>query len=245
MDDLITRVADNLIARVTGPMKFRLLLQPCMAIFFAVREGLKDAREGKPPYFWACLTDRGEREAMLKEGWKSIGKVFTSPLCSTLSISSSSTGGGSTLSKRTCRDHSGHRALPAGSRTDQSNRPARTGPVNARHRRLIAHGTTSVRQDRRYRVAAMTDNTLTTAPPALTSGKAMGTCNIVNRRQKGWWHRSFARDDFPSCVLHPPSEARPTCNIDFRDDNVQTGAIHPARGAPTTVTRWVSHAHAS
>ena len=33
MDDLITRVADNLIARVTGPMKFRLLLQPSMAIF--------------------------------------------------------------------------------------------------------------------------------------------------------------------------------------------------------------------
>jgi hypothetical protein len=77
MDDLIARVAENLIARVTGPMKFRLLLQPGMAIFFAIREGLKDARAGKPPYFWGCLTDRGEREAMLKEGWKSIGKVFT------------------------------------------------------------------------------------------------------------------------------------------------------------------------
>jgi hypothetical protein len=76
MDHLIARVTENLIARVTGPMKFRLLLQPCMAIFFAVREGLKDAREGKPPYLWGCLTDRGEREAMLKEGWKSIGKVF-------------------------------------------------------------------------------------------------------------------------------------------------------------------------
>jgi hypothetical protein len=76
MDHLIARVTENLIARVTGPMKFRLLLQPSMAIFFAVREGLKDAREGKPPYFWGCLTDRGEREAMLKEGWKSIGKVF-------------------------------------------------------------------------------------------------------------------------------------------------------------------------
>ena len=23
-----------------------------MAIFFAIRDGLKDAREGKPPYFW-------------------------------------------------------------------------------------------------------------------------------------------------------------------------------------------------
>jgi hypothetical protein len=77
MDDHIARITEDLIARVTGPMKFRLVLQPCMAIFFAIREGLKDAREGKPPYFWGCLTERGEREAMLKEGWKSIGKVFT------------------------------------------------------------------------------------------------------------------------------------------------------------------------
>jgi hypothetical protein len=77
MDHLIARVTENLIARVTGPMKFRLLLQPGMAIFFAIREGLKDAQGGKPPYFWGVFTDRGEREAMLKEGWKSIGKVFT------------------------------------------------------------------------------------------------------------------------------------------------------------------------
>jgi hypothetical protein len=76
MDHLFARVGEQLIARVTGPMKFRLVLQPTMAIFFAVRGGLKDAREGKPPYFWGLFTDRGEREAMLKNGWKSVGKVF-------------------------------------------------------------------------------------------------------------------------------------------------------------------------
>ncbi|HTF70325.1 MAG TPA: hypothetical protein VK638_47380 [Edaphobacter sp.] len=76
MDDLITRVSEDLIARITGPMKFRLLLQPAMAIFLAIRGGLKDAREGKPPYFWAIFTDPGERRAMLENGWKSVGKVF-------------------------------------------------------------------------------------------------------------------------------------------------------------------------
>jgi hypothetical protein len=76
MDHLFSRLVESLTARVTGPMKFRLVLQPSVAIFLAVREGLKDARQGKPPYFWACLTDHGQREAMLKEGWKSIGKVF-------------------------------------------------------------------------------------------------------------------------------------------------------------------------
>jgi hypothetical protein len=76
MDHTITRIAEDLVARVTGPMKFRLFLQPAMATFFAIRDGLKDARECKPPYFWGLFTDKGEREAMVKNGWKSVGKVF-------------------------------------------------------------------------------------------------------------------------------------------------------------------------
>jgi hypothetical protein len=76
MDHLITRISDDLISRVSGPMKFRLVLQPVMALVLAIRCGLQDAREGKPPYFWGLFTDRGEREAMLKEGWKSIARVF-------------------------------------------------------------------------------------------------------------------------------------------------------------------------
>jgi hypothetical protein len=76
MDPIIARISHNLVGRVTGPMKFRLVLQPAMAIFFAIRGGLKDAQECKPPYFWGLFTDKGERESMLKNGWKSIGKVF-------------------------------------------------------------------------------------------------------------------------------------------------------------------------
>ena len=76
MDPIIARVAHNLVERVTGPMHFRLLLQPAMATFFAIRDGLKDARECKPPYFWGLFTDKGERESMVKNGWKSVGKVF-------------------------------------------------------------------------------------------------------------------------------------------------------------------------
>jgi len=70
------RLWENLIGRVTGPMKFRFLLQPTMAILFAVRSGLKDAREGNPPYFWAVFTDPAQRREMLRDGWKSVGKVF-------------------------------------------------------------------------------------------------------------------------------------------------------------------------
>jgi hypothetical protein len=76
MDPMIARISHNLDARVTGPMHFRLLLQPGVATFFAIRDGLKDAREGEPPYFWALFTDKVERESMVKNGWKSVGKVF-------------------------------------------------------------------------------------------------------------------------------------------------------------------------
>ena len=36
----------------------------------------RDAREGKPPYFWALLNEPEHRREMLRDGWKSVGKVF-------------------------------------------------------------------------------------------------------------------------------------------------------------------------
>lgn len=76
MDHMWERVGSQLIARVSGPMKFRLVLQPAMAIFFAIRSGLADARAGRPPYFWGLLSDHAQRGDMIKDGWKSIGRVF-------------------------------------------------------------------------------------------------------------------------------------------------------------------------
>jgi hypothetical protein len=76
MDQIWMRVGSQLLARVSGPMKFRLVLQPVMAGIFAVRAGLADAKAGKPPYFWTLLSNAGERVDMIKDGWKSVGKVF-------------------------------------------------------------------------------------------------------------------------------------------------------------------------
>jgi hypothetical protein len=67
---------DQLVDRVAGPLHFRLILQPVMALIYAVIDGLKDARAGKPPYFWALFTNPLHRREMLKDGWKSVGKVF-------------------------------------------------------------------------------------------------------------------------------------------------------------------------
>jgi hypothetical protein len=76
MDNMWLRVGSQLVARVSGPMKFRLVLQPCMAAFFAIRAGLADARAGRPPWFWELVSNPAERAGMVKEAWKRIGKVF-------------------------------------------------------------------------------------------------------------------------------------------------------------------------
>ena len=76
MEEMWIRFLDDMAGRITGPMKFRLLLQPVMASIFAVVAGLKDARTGQPPYFWALFTDKAHRREMLRDGWKSVGKVF-------------------------------------------------------------------------------------------------------------------------------------------------------------------------
>jgi hypothetical protein len=76
MDDIWQRIVENLVDRVSGPMKLRILLQPLMAAIFAIRSGLADAKLGKPPYFWSLLTHPDQRAEMLRDGWKSVGKVF-------------------------------------------------------------------------------------------------------------------------------------------------------------------------
>jgi hypothetical protein len=76
MSDVLSRIFENLIARTEGPLHFRVVLQPVMAMVFAFIDGRKDARAGKAPYFWSLVTDPEHRNEMAKDGWKSIGKVF-------------------------------------------------------------------------------------------------------------------------------------------------------------------------
>jgi hypothetical protein len=74
--DWATRIAHDMVARVSGPMKFRLILQPVMASIFAIRSGLADAKAGRRPYFWSLLTNAGRRDDLVKNGWKDVGRIF-------------------------------------------------------------------------------------------------------------------------------------------------------------------------
>lgn len=76
MEDLLTRFFENLVGRIHGPMNFRMIIQPLMAIIFAVIDGRKDALAGRAPFFWAIFTDPGHRRDLFRSGWKSVGKIF-------------------------------------------------------------------------------------------------------------------------------------------------------------------------
>ena len=76
MRDMLIRAFMNVTDRVGGPMTFRIILQPLMATLLAFRAGLKDAQHGRPPYFWTILTDASQRAELMREGWKSVARVF-------------------------------------------------------------------------------------------------------------------------------------------------------------------------
>ena len=76
MDDMWTRVGEQLMERVSGPMHFRLYLQPGMAAVLAIIAGLKDAKKGETPYLRELRIDPARRKEKLKDGWKSVGRVF-------------------------------------------------------------------------------------------------------------------------------------------------------------------------
>ena len=76
MDEWWNRFWADLIGRTTGPFAFRFLLQPTVAMLYAIRDGVKDAHSGRPAYFWSLLAERGDRRELLHEGWAAVARVI-------------------------------------------------------------------------------------------------------------------------------------------------------------------------
>lgn len=72
-----TRVWADITSGAHAPLSFRLILQPMVAAFFAIRAGMQDARAGRPFFFWAVVSDPAHRRELVREGWQHVGKVFT------------------------------------------------------------------------------------------------------------------------------------------------------------------------
>jgi len=75
MDDTLVRIWEHLVGRLTGPLTFRLLVQPTMSTLFAVRDGLRDARAGRSPFFSTIVGNPDDRRRLIREGLIAIGKL--------------------------------------------------------------------------------------------------------------------------------------------------------------------------
>ena len=69
-------VWNELIGRFEGPLSFRFIIQPIVAAILAIRDGIKDAKTGRTPAFWAIVTDSTHRQGLIQECWKQIRNVF-------------------------------------------------------------------------------------------------------------------------------------------------------------------------
>lgn len=66
----------DIFARPGGPMTFRFILQPVMALIAAIHDGLRDARTGRSPYLWTILTTPAARTSLVHEGLVSTSRII-------------------------------------------------------------------------------------------------------------------------------------------------------------------------
>ena len=76
MGEAFRRGWEDLIGRSDGLMTFRLIMQPAMAALFAIRAGLRDAREGQPPFLWAFYAQPGRRRELWRQARSDVGRIF-------------------------------------------------------------------------------------------------------------------------------------------------------------------------
>ena len=74
--DVQQRVWRDIFDRPGGPMSFRFVLQPTMAIIAASHDGIRDARSGRRPYLHTILTDPAARGGRTMEGLYAISRII-------------------------------------------------------------------------------------------------------------------------------------------------------------------------
>jgi hypothetical protein len=67
---------EDLPKRLTGPGRFRFILQPLVATLLGIRSGVADARAGRPPYLLGLVTDREHRAALARDGLATVANLL-------------------------------------------------------------------------------------------------------------------------------------------------------------------------
>src|SRR5678815_6050466 len=75
IQDIVSRQWNDLLARPSGPLSFRFVLQPVMVSIVAIRAGLRDARLGREPYFKLILADAAARGQRIRRGLAATSRI--------------------------------------------------------------------------------------------------------------------------------------------------------------------------
>ena len=68
---------EDVLARLTGPGRFRFILQPTIAILLGVRDGLEDARAGHAPFLWRLAFHGEHRWRLLQSSFAATRDIVT------------------------------------------------------------------------------------------------------------------------------------------------------------------------
>jgi hypothetical protein len=67
---------EDLPKRLTGPGRFRFVLQPLVATLLGIRSGIADAQAGRPPYLLGLLTDGEHRRELMRDGLSTVANLL-------------------------------------------------------------------------------------------------------------------------------------------------------------------------
>jgi hypothetical protein len=76
MHEIFARGWADFLARLDGPLHFRFIVQPLVAMILGARAGLRDARAGEPPFLWAILVCRERRGERVKDALRDVTAVL-------------------------------------------------------------------------------------------------------------------------------------------------------------------------
>jgi hypothetical protein len=72
---LPSSVLEGLIARVVGPMSLRFVFQPLIGLLLGVRDGMRDAKAGEPPFILDLIANNENRKEKLSSLLTSLSKT--------------------------------------------------------------------------------------------------------------------------------------------------------------------------
>lgn len=68
---------EDMLARLSGPGRLRFILQPTVALLIGMRNGIKDAEEGLPPFLLAMVSKAAGKYELLRSAFVSVRDLIS------------------------------------------------------------------------------------------------------------------------------------------------------------------------